>query len=199
MLAIRSLSQVSIGQLRSFIPLACITHQSAKQCLRHQIPMEFPHTRILGFSVQMFKMHGQNQRSSRGEFQSWTFDQAETDGWVFSGKKWALYRFHKALQEAALNGDVAVWGRRLKRGWDLVSAVRIYPIEPIDAVFFREHWIDVHQAWMHKENAFVVTSKPAQIEPEFYSDLHVDRSQASAWLHGEARHVRQQVEKNPSN
>jgi hypothetical protein len=109
---------------------------------------------------------------------------AEADGWVFLGKREAMHRFALGLREIGLSGTVEIWGRQLRNGWDLKSAPGIQPIEKIEPTYFREHWIDVHQAWINQDNAYTRTSHPAGDEPTFYSDLHVDRVQALNWLRG---------------
>jgi hypothetical protein len=124
---------------------------------------------------------------------------AEADGWVFLGKRLAMHRFALGLREIGLSGTLEIWGRQLRNGWDLKSAPGIQPIEKIEPSYFREHWIDVHQAWMQKENAYTRTSLPAGNEPSFFSDLYVDRAEALNWLRGEARHIRKQVEEDPKN
>jgi hypothetical protein len=124
---------------------------------------------------------------------------AEADGWVFLGKRLALHRFALGVREIGLSGTVEIWGRQLEDGWDLKSAPGIYPIEKIEPSYFREHWIDVHQAWMHRENAYTRTSRPAGNEPTFFSDLYLDRVRALDWLRGEGRHIRKQVEEDPNN
>jgi hypothetical protein len=110
-----------------------------------------------------------------------------------------MHRFAHGLRETALSGTIEIWGRQLKRGRDLKSAPDIYPIEGIEPSYFREHWIDVHQAWMHKDNIFTRTSNPAGNDQVFFSDIHVDHAKALNWLRGEARHVRKQVEEDPNN
>jgi hypothetical protein len=124
---------------------------------------------------------------------------AEEDGWVFLGKQEAMHRFAHGLREIGLSGTVGIWGRQLRNGWDLKSAPSIQPIEKIEPSYFREHWIDVHQAWMHKENTYTRTSLPAGNEPTFFSDLYVDRVQGLNWLRGEGRYIRKQVEEDPNN
>jgi hypothetical protein len=127
------------------------------------------------------------------------FAAAEADGWVFLGKRQAMHRLTLGLRELGLSGTVEIWGREVKIGWDLKSAPSIQPIEKIEPSYFREHWIDVHQAWMHKDNAYTRTSLPAGNEPTFFSDLYVDRAQGLNWLQREGRYIRKQVEEDPRN
>jgi len=115
---------------------------------------------------------------------------AEADGWIFLGDKNALYRFTQGLRQAASEGVIEIWGLDLKRSWDMKSAPNIYTSEKIPAQYFKEHWIELHQGWMNKQNCYTCTSRPSQTEPNYYSDLHVDRIQALLWLGGDARHIR---------
>ena len=127
------------------------------------------------------------------------FAAAEADGWVFSGKRQAMHRLTLSLRELGLSETVEIWGRQLKIGWDLKSAPSIQPLEKIEPSYFRDHWIDVHQAWMHKDNVYTRTSLPAGNEPSFFSDLYIDRVQGLNWLQGEGRYIRKQVEEDPRN
>jgi hypothetical protein len=58
----------------------------------------------------------------------------------------------------------------------------IYVLERISSEYFKDHWIDVQQGWLHQENAYVRTSRPAVAEPRFYSNLHVNRVEALEWI-----------------
>jgi len=115
------------------------------------------------------------------------FSEATERGWVFSGNRDALYKFTQSLRQVASEGNVTMWGIDVKKGIDLESAPSIYVIEKIDPSYFKIHWIDTHQGWMHNKNSYFTTSRPwelvlGQLEPNHYCDLHVDREQALAWL-----------------
>jgi hypothetical protein len=114
---------------------------------------------------------------------------ATTRGWVFDNRD-PLHEFTHGLQQAASEGSVVIWGIDVKNGSDLKSAPRIYVAEKIVASYFKEHWIDARQGQWHKDNSYTRTSLPSGNEPRFYSNLHVERESALAWLSGAAEHIR---------
>jgi hypothetical protein len=101
-------------------------------------------------------------------------------GWIFNRD--TLQIFMQALRQSASEGSVVIWGV-LKNGRDLISAPSLYVSEKIPASYFNEHWIDAYQGWVHNENRYMSTSVPSgRNEPNFYSNLHVERGTALAWL-----------------
>ena len=122
---------------------------------------------------------------------------AEADAWVFRGRRNAPFEFTQGVRQAAREGLVEIWGIDLETSWDIKSAPSICTSEKIAPDYFKEHWVEVHQGWMHKENAYTRTSRPSGDEPRYYSDLHVDRVQALIWLGGDARRIKQRVDSGP--
>jgi len=116
--------------------------------------------------------------------------EAKMRGWVFSGDRDALYNFTQGLRQAASEGAVAVWGVDVKRGTDLESAPSIYVTEKIEPSYFKLHWIDTHQGWVHNKNTYMTTSLPSGNEQHSYCDLQLDREQALAWLSREGDRLR---------
>jgi hypothetical protein len=93
-----------------------------------------------------------------------------------------LFAFGQRLRQAGADGTVSIWGIDLKNGWDMKSAPNIYVLDLISPGYFKDHFIDVQQGWLHQENAYVRTSRPAVAEPRFYSNLHVNRAEALEWI-----------------
>jgi len=107
--------------------------------------------------------------------------EATAKGWSFNRD--TLQTFMQALRQAASEGRIIIWGIDLRNGSDLVSAPSLYVAEKIAASYFKEHWIDANQGWIHNENRYVRTSLPSgRNEPNIYSNLHVEKESALAWL-----------------
>jgi hypothetical protein len=113
----------------------------------------------------------------------------EGGNWDFVKNRDVLFRFSQELRQAAIEGRVEIWGIDLKNGWDIKSAPMIYPSEKIPYEYFKKHWIDLNQGWMHRENVYIRTSHPGQTEPRCYSDLFVDRVQALHWMSGKPSEI----------
>jgi len=113
----------------------------------------------------------------------------EGGNWNFSENRNVLLRFSHELRQAATEERVEIWGIDLKNSWDMKSAPKIYTSEKIPPQYFKEHWIDLNQGWMHRENAYIRTSYPGQTERRYYSDLHVDRVQALHWMSSKASEI----------
>jgi hypothetical protein len=106
--------------------------------------------------------------------------EATAKGWIFNRD--TLQTFMQTLRQSASEGSVVIWGV-LENGRDLISAPSLYVAEKIPASYFKEHWIDAHQGWVHNENRYVRTSVPSgRNKPNLYSNLHVERGTALAWL-----------------
>jgi hypothetical protein len=107
---------------------------------------------------------------------------ATAKGWVFNRD--TLQAFAHVLRQAASEGNVIIWGI-LKDGRDPKSAPSLCVAEKIAASYFKEHWIVAHQGWVHNENSYVSTELPSgKNEPNSYSDLHIEKESALAWLDG---------------
>jgi hypothetical protein len=146
------------------------------------------HGEVVGHSETTTKEQqtGAHQRISLLELLS----EAAAKGWVFDNRD-PLHEFTHGLQQAASEGSVAIWGSDLETGRDPKSAPRINVSEKIVAAYFKEHWIDAHQGLWHNDNIYTRTSLPSgRHEPRFYSDLHVERKPALAWLNGAAEYIR---------
>jgi hypothetical protein len=109
--------------------------------------------------------------------------------WSFSENRDSLLRFSHELRQAATEERVEIWGIDLKNSWDMKSAPGIYTSEKIPSEYFKEHWIDLNQGWIHRENAYIRTSYPGRTQPRYYSDLHVDRVQALRWMGKKASEI----------
>ena len=110
--------------------------------------------------------------------------EAEAAGWSLQNRD-VLQRFAHGLRQAAADKTIEIWGLDLKNGWDLKSAPRIHTSDKICATYFKDHWIKVQQALVHQLNAYTRTRRPADNEPRFFSDLHVNRIQSLEWLRSE--------------
>jgi hypothetical protein len=112
-----------------------------------------------------------------------------------------IYFFAKALQQqAGLLRDVEIFGRKLPNGQRngilLKQAVRSFPLEPIPPSHFNTHWIDLLPTLVAgTENFNIFTYAVGTDNPLMYSDLHVDRQQATRWLKIEARQLMTSYEK----
>ena len=105
---------------------------------------------------------------------------AAAKGWSFHRD--TLQAFTQVLRQAASEGSVVIWGV-LKNGRDPISAPSLYVAEKIPASYFKEHWIDAHQGWVHNENRYVSTSVPSgRNEQNLYSNLYIEKTSALAWL-----------------
>lgn len=107
--------------------------------------------------------------------------EAEASGWSLQNRD-ISQRFAQGLRQAGAERAVEIWGRDLKKGWDLKSAPFIYTSERIPPTYFKDHWIEVQQALTHQLNAYTRTSRPAGSDPRFFADLYVDRLLALEWL-----------------
>jgi hypothetical protein len=60
-------------------------------------------------------------------------------------------------------------------------AERAYFKDLVSSYFPAQKARYVQQGWVHRENAYIRTSRPALVEPRFYSNLHVNRAEAFEW------------------
>jgi hypothetical protein len=134
---------------------------------------------IIGYAVYRNMRRAAKDESHRISILE-LLSEATAKGWVFNRD--TLQIFMQSLRQAVSEGSIVIWGI-LKNGRDPISATSLYVYEKISADYFREHWIDAHQGWLHNENRYVSTSVPSgRNEPNLYSNLHVERETSLAWL-----------------